>query len=261
MSQMAALYANDRSLDRDVFGHERRALVAIEIELRKDSDSDTRRLHGYAAVFNQRALITSFGGEFIESIAPGAFRKSIKEHDIRLLVNHDPSLLLARNLADTLRLYEDERGLRVEADLPDTTTGRDIAISLARGDISQMSFAFDNVRDEWNRNVDPPERRLIEARVHDVSIVTYPAYADTTASVRALRSMGVGDEIIRAIQQKQSQQEPRAVPDRHAGDEPPDGEHETTPATSHLVSHERRLRVLSVMYDLELGEMADVQSG
>jgi HK97 family phage prohead protease len=259
MSQMAALYANDRSLDRDVFGHERRTLALVEIEVRKNDDDDTRRLHGYAAVFDRRASISGFGGPFIESVAPGAFKKSIDEHDVKLLFNHDPSLILARNQAGTLRLQEDQRGLRVDADLPETTTGRDIAISLARGDISQMSFAFDAIRDEWNYQADPPERRLLEVRLYDVSVVTNPAYADTTASVRALRSMGVGDAFIRAIQQR-SQQRPQPA-DRHAGDEPPDGEHETTPATSHLVSHERRLRVLSVMYDLELGEMADVQSG
>ena len=59
-------------------------------------------------------------------IAPGAFRKTIQESDVRALFNHDPNFVLGRNKAGTLRLYEDGDGLGYEVDLPDTQAARDV---------------------------------------------------------------------------------------------------------------------------------------
>src|SRR5688572_16918348 len=63
-------------------------------------------------------------------------------HDARALFNHDPNMLLGRAGAGTLRLSTDARGLRYEIDIPDTTVGRDVATSIARGDLAGSSFAF-----------------------------------------------------------------------------------------------------------------------
>lgn len=152
-----------------------------DVELR--AEADVPRMAGYAAKSNK--LSQDLGG-FVERIAPGAFRKTIGEADVKALFNHDANLLLGRTKSGTLRLDEDEVGLRYEVDLPDTTLGRDLSVLLARGDVSQSSFAFRVVKDDWEVDEqDRPVRTLVEVKLFDVSPVTYPAYLDTEASMRA----------------------------------------------------------------------------
>jgi len=126
---------------------------------------------------------------FTERIAPGAFVRSLKtRNEIKLLWNHDTGDVLGSKRAGTLRLVEDDRGLRVSADLPNTTTGRDAAELLRRGDVDSMSFGFSVPKggDEWNES--GTERTLREVKLHEVSIVAFPAYTSTagTTSVRGL---------------------------------------------------------------------------
>jgi HK97 family phage prohead protease len=139
---------------------------------------------GYAAVFNS----DSEPLPFIERIAPGAFKRSLKsKNNIRMYLNHDSSMLLATTRAKTLRLMEDERGLKVEADLPDTTIGRDLSTLIQRGDVDSMSFGFSVPArgDSWSD--DGMVRELKEVRLYEVSVVTgFPAYQATSASVRSL---------------------------------------------------------------------------
>ena len=104
---------------------------ATEFDIRSSSDGNT--LVGHSAVFNSETIIA---GAFREQIAPRAFRKSIKEHDVRALFNHDPNLVLGRNKSGTLRLKEDDIGLSYEVDLPDTQAARDLWTLIDRGDVS-----------------------------------------------------------------------------------------------------------------------------
>lgn len=131
-------------------------------------------------------------GDFrvIERLMPTAFDRAIRERDdVRALVNHDPSLILGRTAAGTLRLYTDGVGLRYEIDAPDTTVGRDALESLRRRDWDASSFAFD-YQDKTIREVTEPdgsETVIIEVNsvvLYDVSVVSYPAYSSTTASAR-----------------------------------------------------------------------------
>jgi HK97 family phage prohead protease len=156
-------------------------------ELRADGDGNT--FVGYAAVFNSDS--ENLGG-FTERIAPGAFSKTLRERkrDIRLYVNHDSNLVLASRRSGTLRLSEDERGLRVEADLPDTTAGRDIRELMRTGVVDKMSFGFqvDRRGDKWN--AEGTERILTSVRLFEVSVVTgFPAYESTMATVRSLEKL------------------------------------------------------------------------
>jgi uncharacterized protein len=80
-----------------------------------------RKLTGYAATYNVEARIA----DFVEVIRPGAFAGSLGQ-DILALVDHNPTRLLARTKSGTLRLSEDDKGLRFELDVPDTSDGRDI---------------------------------------------------------------------------------------------------------------------------------------
>lgn len=153
----------------------------IPAEIRADGDGI--RVTGYAAVFNQEADI---GGMFRETIAPGAFRAAIGRDDVVFLINHD-GLPLARTRSGTLTLTEDSQGLRIETQLdaedPDV---KSIVGKMKRGDLDKMSFAFRATRQEWDDTVDPPLRTLLEVELHDVSVVTSPAFDGTSIALRSL---------------------------------------------------------------------------
>jgi HK97 family phage prohead protease len=142
------------------------------------------QIAGYAAVFN--SLSEDLGG-FREIIAPGAFTDSLKtQPDVKALVNHDPSLILGRSTAGTLRMSEDAKGLAVVIDPPANTIGQNTVESLRRGDMDQMSFAFYTLEDAWDMKKAPHTRTLLKAELIDVSVVTYPAYPETSVALRSL---------------------------------------------------------------------------
>jgi HK97 family phage prohead protease len=163
---------------------ETRRITVNEFELRDVAEGAGMTFTGYAAVFNS----DSEPLPFIERIAPGAFSRSLRSrNEIKMFVNHDTGQVLASKRAGTLRLSEDSHGLRVEADLPDTTAGRDMAYLIKRGDVADMSFGFSVPRggDSWSD--DGATRELREVRLHEVSLIPgWPAYTATTASVRSL---------------------------------------------------------------------------
>ena len=164
---------------------ERRVKTDINFELRMDDvDSDGMRFSGYAAVFNSESEPLPF----VETILPGAFRRSLKSrNEIKLFKNHNMDEVLASTRSKTLRLVEDDNGLLAEATLPDTTAGRDLAVLMKRGDVHAMSFGFSVPRGGDKYSDDGKMRTLKEIRLHEVSIVTgFPAYQATTASVRSL---------------------------------------------------------------------------
>ena len=165
--------------ERSIMKHETRNFEA-DFELRAEGDGMT--FVGYAAKFNSPS--EDLGG-FIETIEPGAFRKSLRSrNDVKLLVNHDTGRVLASSRAGTMKLFEDEVGLRVEASLPNTTDGRDMAELLKRGDLNKMSFGFSVMKDSWNS--DMTQRTLKSVKLFETSIVAFPAYAETEAMVRSL---------------------------------------------------------------------------
>jgi HK97 family phage prohead protease len=158
---------------------ERRSLLE-PVEARTDDGG--QKIGGYGAVFNSETVI---GGEFREKIAPGAFSKSIAG-DVRSYFNHNSALILGRTKSGTLRLKEDERGLHYEVDLPDTQAGRDLRVSMARGDVDGSSFAFRVKKDAWEMGGDMPLRTIQEIELFEVGPVTDPAYEDATAALRSL---------------------------------------------------------------------------
>jgi HK97 family phage prohead protease len=163
---------------------ETRRIQVNEFELRAGPTGDGMSFTGYAAVFNS----DSEPLPFIERIAQGAFKKSLKSRQpIKMYMNHDSSMLLASTRSRTLRLEEDSKGLLVNADLPDTTVGRDLSVLMQRGDVDSMSFGFSVPAggDSWSD--DGMTRELRQVRLHEVSVVTgFPAYKATSASVRSL---------------------------------------------------------------------------
>lgn len=171
---------------RTITNKEVRTFNVSDIEVRNDDGKNV--VVGYGAVFNSES--NDLGG-FVEYIAPGAFDGRL-EDDVRFLINHD-GLPLARTINNTLRLSVDERGLKYEADMPETTLANDLMTLLRNGTISQSSFAFTVEEDSWE-NVEGRNIRTINkvSRLYDVSSVTYPAYNE--AGSFALRSLETWQE-------------------------------------------------------------------
>jgi HK97 family phage prohead protease len=163
-------------------------------EVRVDSTGDKPLIRGYAALFN--SLSEDLGG-FREQLATGAFTAALGSSDVRALINHDPNLVLGRNKAGTLTMREDASGLFVEIMPPDTQAARDLVALMTRGDVSQMSFAFTVAKEDqtWTREGTGPWLRTIKrvSQLYDVSVVTYPAYSQTSAAVRALEERQAED--------------------------------------------------------------------
>lgn len=167
---------------------ERNNMSKVEVRQVQVQDLEVREagagavFSGYAAVFNS----DSEPLPFIEQIRPGAFQRTLAaRNQVKMFVNHDDTMVLASTRAGTLRLSEDNRGLRVEADLPETTYSRDLSILMRRGDVDSMSFGFHVPRggDEWSD--DGSRRFLNEIALREVSVVTgFPAYEATSATIR-----------------------------------------------------------------------------
>ena len=168
---------------------ELRVLKVSELRVKYGKDDNKPMITGYAAVFNK---LSEDLGYFREKIEPGAFKAAIKISDARALFNHNPDYVLGRQSNETLRLKEDDKGLYMEVDPPDTQFIRDLVIApIERGDIREQSFGFIVESDKWE-NLDEksdkePIRTILKiAELFDVSPVTFPAYPDTAVAVRSL---------------------------------------------------------------------------
>ena len=151
-------------------------------EVRSASEGEKLKFSGYAARFD--SLSENLGG-FREKIRIGAFSNAVKTDDVRALFNHNSNYVLGRNLAGTLALREDTAGLWFEVEAPNTQWARDLHESVKRGDINQFSFAFVTKKDDWKDEGDTVVRELIEVGLRDVSIVTNPAYLQTSVQARS----------------------------------------------------------------------------
>jgi uncharacterized protein len=162
---------------------ETRIVDITNLQTRDGTGNEPVVISGYAAVFNSK---TSIGDFFEEVIAPGAFARTISENgDIRALFNHNWDHVLGRTKNGTLKVEEDNRGLKFKVELPNTSLARDLAESLRRGDINQCSFGFFATNDTWDYAVEPAVRTLNEVELYEISVVSIPAYEDTEVSLRS----------------------------------------------------------------------------
>ena len=152
-----------------------------DLELRQDGDDNV--VVGYGSVFN--TLSNELGG-FREIISEGAFDGRLKD-DVRFLINHD-GLPLARTTNGTLKLTTDERGLKYEAKVANTSLGRDLIELMRNGTINQSSFAFVVEDDSWEVRDGVNVRTINKvSRLYDVSAVTYPAYEEASVALRSMK--------------------------------------------------------------------------
>lgn len=196
---------------------ERRVFGVSELRA-EEGDGGERLITGYAAVFDQ--LSVPLWG-FQEEIRQGAFAKTIREGDIRSLWNHDVNYVMGRTKNGTLALREDDHGLWVEIRPPETEWANGFMESIRRGDVDQMSFGFDAVRDAWRDVKGGQVRTLVEVKLYEVSPVTFPAYPQTHVSTRSIEEViaRLGDsdpEEIRALIERLSSLLPADAPGEDA---------------------------------------------
>lgn len=192
--EVLARLAEHEDLDAAVSVIQRGRIVegrSTPIELRTDENGNPV-FEGYATVYDHAYQVGGTYG-WAETIVRGAADKSVAERDdVRLLLNHD-GIPLARTASGTLTLNSELVGLRCG---PDALDGKSplvqmIASAMSRGaegqarrDLDEMSLAFQVIRQEWNG--DYTERRILELKLFDVSIVTYPANPAATALLRSV---------------------------------------------------------------------------
>jgi len=158
----------------------------FNIENRFETKEDGQEVVvGYGSIFNSRS--ENLGG-FYEYISPTAIsEETIAKSDVRALINHDQNLILARSTTGTLNLTVDEKGLKYEFEIPQTSYGKDLAINMQNGNLNQSSFAFTVASngDEWSTDEDGNDIRTITSidRLYDVAVVTYPAYSQADSDL------------------------------------------------------------------------------
>jgi len=149
-----------------------------------DSQDQKMLIQGYAIRFNEPAVFNFDGVEYREVIDPRALDKT-DMRDVPLRYNHsDNVMVMARTRNKTLQLIKDEQGLRILADLANTTAGRDLYELIKRGDVDKMSFAFTVAKDDYDRETRTRTILAID-KIFDVSAVDTPAYETTSISVRS----------------------------------------------------------------------------
>lgn len=154
-----------------------RRYIAADIEAREAEEGSAFTTRGYAATFNEPYSL----GPFDEQVDPAAFDGAVQTDDVRALWNHDPSNVLGRSGAGTLRLSVDKRGLQSEIDFPESAAREREAIR--RGDVTQMSFGFRALEDKWETVGDRELRTITKAQLFDVSPVAFPANPATDISI------------------------------------------------------------------------------
>lgn len=156
-----------------------------DLEIRSttlSTDGENKKLVGYVVQWNKESEV--LWGEYVERFAPNAFSDSLKSgKDVRALFEHDHTKLLGRTSSGTLTLEEDAMGLRFELIPPDTQLGRDLLVSVERGDINGMSFGFRTVKNEWDFSVEPNLRTVQQAELVEVTVTSIPAYPDSSLEI------------------------------------------------------------------------------
>lgn len=162
----------------------------VKIQARGDG---AKVLTGYGAVFYSAGDAGSeyrLWDDMHERIMPGAFDRAIREgQDVRCMYNHEH--LMGRTKSGTMRMFVDSKGLGYECDMSESSTCKDVAIGIDRGDISGSSFSFVATRSTWLEETRDGKtvwvRQVEECDLFDQGPVDFPAYESTTAAMRSKR--------------------------------------------------------------------------
>ena len=172
------------------------ARIEFRMQDTQMSSSGDMIVSGYVNETNQLSQELGISKRFKEKINKGAFKRAIQNsnRDIDFLAEHDSSIVLASTKNNTLQLKEDDRGLYMEARVINTSAGRDWYEMISSGLITNMSFGFKSIEDEW-RSVGENlfERTINNLELFEVSAVRNPAYAQSSISNRGL---DISDDIV-----------------------------------------------------------------
>ena len=153
-----------------------------DLKVREATEQEEKVIEGYFVVFDS---VTELWPGCFEEIARNAFDDTL-ENDIRALINHNTELVLARTKSGTLTLRVDEKGLwaRIVVNENDIDA-LNLYARVQRGDVDQCSFGF-NVLDEdiEHRDDGTTKWTINKVDLHEVSVVTFPAYEDTGVQAR-----------------------------------------------------------------------------
>ena len=240
---------------------------ACAFTLRDDATrGDGLTLEGYAAVFNSPTLINDWDGQYEETIAPGAFKRTISQGRPVLQFDHGQHPVLGSlPIGHIESLAEDTRGLFVRARLFDSWMTEPLRLAIQAGAVDGMSFRFQVVKDLWDDRPTPRVRTIKEVRLHELGPVVFPAYTDTSVSLRSLAAHVPGvtlvyDDTPEPPTPDVTSDEP-AAEIRSTSEEPDAGNDDPTPAQS-LVGpptlDERKHRARQI-YAARLGWRKDPQ--
>lgn len=158
-----------------------RQVRSVSSEFKTRNEDDRLFISGYFAVFNSNYEIWPGATESIDS---NAFDNALSD-DIRCLIDHETRLVLGRNKAGTLSLKPDSRGLWGDVEInPNDQDAMNLYERVKRGDVDQCSFGFDILDEEFVDNGDSVHWIIKSVKLYEVSIVTFPAYTDTSVSAR-----------------------------------------------------------------------------
>src|SRR5690625_4050845 len=156
--------------------------LGVDLQTRSDEKTSEKVIEGYFAVYNSETEL--FPGAF-EEVAPGAFDNTLS-NDIRALVNHDTGFVLGRNKSNTLELKVDSRGLWGSIKINENDSdAMNLYERVKRGDVDQCSFGFNILKEDTEHREDGTIKWTIrEVDLHEVSVVTFPAYGNTSVQAR-----------------------------------------------------------------------------
>ena len=151
---------------------------------------DKRIIQGYAVVFDEWTEINScFGERWNECIKKGAFKESLIKNSILALYNHDFNNVLARKDVN-MTLFEDEKGLKFEIELPNTTQANDLYELIEKRIVNRCSFAGFVNKDTWKSNKENNIfREIIDVDLLEITITPIPAYEVTETEVKRGREV------------------------------------------------------------------------
>lgn len=167
-------------MEKNRINHRQVRSIASNFKTREDGEE--KRIEGYFAVFNSVYEITP---DMTESVAPGAFSNTL-DGDVRALIDHETMYVLGRNQAETLELREDDKGLWGSILInPNDQDAMNLYSRVERGDVNQCSFGFEILSEETDfRDDGTVHFTITEVRLHEVSVCTFPAYAETSVQAR-----------------------------------------------------------------------------
>lgn len=188
----------------------RETRIGGPIDLRAKSNGD-HQFEGYASTFGEPYVVEDWLGEYTEEFVYGAFTKTLLDSDVPLLIEHE-GLPLARTSSGTLTLEQEPKGLRTASLLAATDPDvMRIVPKMQRGDLSQMSIAFRVLAGGQSWDDDFTYRKITEAALYDVSIVTSPANPGTSAGLRSI-------DVLRRFTELDPEELMTSVRGRDAGD-------------------------------------------